>query len=87
MLSLMAGLTMMALRTTSVGYNVSSITDNGVANFTMNFTTAMPDANYAAVGSGRELLKWLPWAGNQAAGSVQMVLDADASHVAVAIFR
>ena len=68
-------------------YNVSSITDNGVANFTMNFTTAMPDANYAAVGSGRELLKWLPWAGNQAAGSVQMVLDADASHVAVAIFR
>jgi hypothetical protein len=68
-------------------FNVSSITDNGVANFTMNFTTAMPDANYAAVGSGRELLKWLPWAGNQAAGSVQMVLDADASHVAVAIFR
>jgi hypothetical protein len=30
--------------------NVSSITDNGTGNFTVNFTTAMPDANYAAHG-------------------------------------
>ena len=29
-------------------YNVSSITDNGVGAYTVNFTTAMPDANYAA---------------------------------------
>ena len=28
--------------------NVSSITDNGTGDFTINFTTAMPDANYAA---------------------------------------
>ncbi len=28
--------------------NVSSITDNGVGNYTANFTTNMPDANYAA---------------------------------------
>lgn len=28
--------------------NVSSITDNGVGDYTINFTTAMPDANYAA---------------------------------------
>jgi hypothetical protein len=28
-------------------YNVSSITDNGVGDYTVNFTTAMPDANYA----------------------------------------
>jgi hypothetical protein len=27
--------------------NVSSLTDNGVGNYTINFTTAMPDANYA----------------------------------------
>ena len=26
--------------------NVSSITDNGVGNYTVNFTTAMPDADY-----------------------------------------
>jgi len=29
--------------------NVSSITDNGVGDFTVNFTTAMPDANYAVI--------------------------------------
>ncbi len=29
--------------------NVSSITDNGVGDYTVNFTTAMPDANYATV--------------------------------------
>lgn len=29
--------------------NVSSITDNGVGDYTVNFTTAMPDANYSAV--------------------------------------
>jgi hypothetical protein len=28
-------------------YNVSSITDNGVGDYTVNFTTAMVDANYA----------------------------------------
>lgn len=31
--------------------NVSSITDNGVGDYTVNFTTAMPDANYAVDGS------------------------------------
>jgi hypothetical protein len=29
--------------------NVSSITDNGTGDYTVNFTTNMPDANYAAV--------------------------------------
>ncbi len=28
--------------------NVTSITDNGTGDYTVNFTTAMPDANYAA---------------------------------------
>ena len=32
--------------------NVSSITDNGTGDYTVNFTTAMPDANYAGVVSG-----------------------------------
>lgn len=31
--------------------NVSSITDNGTGDYTVNFTTAMPDANYATVGA------------------------------------
>ena len=31
--------------------NVSSITDNGTGDYTVNFTTAMPDANYNVCGS------------------------------------
>ena len=31
--------------------NVSSITDNGTGDYTVNFTTALTDANYATVGS------------------------------------
>ena len=31
--------------------NVSSITDNGTGNYTVNFTTAMPDVNYCTLGS------------------------------------
>lgn len=31
-------------------FNVSSITDNGTGDYTVNFTTAMPDANYAVSG-------------------------------------
>ena len=27
--------------------NISSVTDNGTGNYTINFTTAMPDADYA----------------------------------------
>ena len=34
--------------------NVSSITDNGTGDYTVNFTNAMPDANYSFSGSGRE---------------------------------
>lgn len=30
-------------------YNVSSITDNGTGDYTVNFTTALEDANYSAV--------------------------------------
>jgi hypothetical protein len=30
-------------------FNVSSITDIGTGNYTINFTTAMPNANYAVV--------------------------------------
>jgi hypothetical protein len=30
-------------------FNVTSITDNGTGDYTLNFTTAMPDANYSAV--------------------------------------
>ena len=31
--------------------NVTSITDNGTGDYTVNFTTAMPDANYSVAGT------------------------------------
>jgi hypothetical protein len=33
-------------------FNVSSITRTGTGDYTLNFTTAMPDANYCVAGSG-----------------------------------
>lgn len=35
--------------------NVSSITDNGTGDYTVNFTTAMPDANFAAAAYGHHI--------------------------------
>ena len=32
-------------------FNVSSITDNGTGDYTINFTTAMPDINFAVNGT------------------------------------
>ena len=32
-------------------YNVSSVTDNGTGDYTVNFTNAMSDANYSVSGS------------------------------------
>jgi hypothetical protein len=39
----------------SASGNVSSITDNSAGNYTVNFTTAMPDANYCVTGSAKYL--------------------------------
>jgi hypothetical protein len=37
--------------TVSASFNVSSITANATGDYTINFTTAMPDTNYASVGN------------------------------------
>ena len=37
--------------TLNASYNVSSITDHGNRDYTINFSTAMTDANYSIVGS------------------------------------
>jgi hypothetical protein len=34
-------------------FNVSSITDNGTGNYTVNFTNAMPDINYSISGAAK----------------------------------
>jgi hypothetical protein len=35
-------------------YNVSSITVNGTGDYTINFTNALPDANYCLVGTSKK---------------------------------
>jgi len=37
----------------SASFNVTSITDNGVGDYTVNMTNAMPDANYSALSTVR----------------------------------
>jgi hypothetical protein len=77
--------------------NVSSITDNGTGDYTVNFTTAMPDANFAAVATGQDFTEG--GSGNQAmttqaftASSVRVRQDGsdvlqDPFFVSVVIFR
>jgi len=40
-----------ATATITGSFNVGSITKNGTGDFTINFTTAMPDATYSLVGT------------------------------------
>jgi hypothetical protein len=39
--------------TIRASYNVSSITDNGTGDYTVNFTNTLPDANYAALATAQ----------------------------------
>jgi len=50
--------------------NVSSITDNGTGNYTINFTTAMPDDTYSVAG----------WACDNNSGGNQTIVSAFANH-------
>jgi hypothetical protein len=47
-------------------FNVSSITDNGTGDYTVNFTNAMPDANYSIVGLAQDSSTKMSIAGNAA---------------------
>lgn len=74
--------------------NVSSITKNSTGNYTVNFSPAMPDANYAAVVSANVLNSPTerPEIGGQTTGSVNVANRAGATFydptiVNVAIFR
>jgi hypothetical protein len=58
-------------------FNVSSITDNGTGTYTVNFTTAMPNANYSAIvtadaGSGFGNIAKIESAANQVTGSLRV---------------
>jgi len=81
--------------------NVTSITDNGTGDYTINFTTAMADANYCTVlGCIKETTQsQFEYVGTQATGSVQVLCFAhtsgessamvakDAATVYLSIFR
>jgi hypothetical protein len=71
--------------------NVSSITDNGTGDYTVNFTTAMPDANYAYSVAGNG---WWATGGTLTASSFRMstfsggtFANSDVAVIPVAIFR
>lgn len=76
--------------------NVTSITDNGTGSYTVNFTTAMPDRNYAVVqcaGNVSTNACYLTSFYTPATGSVRLLCRSDAATTIdadecnVAIFR
>jgi len=88
------GLGTVAIR---AAYNVASITDNGTADYTINFVTAMPDANYVTIGThNRDITGNYGYAFaapyNQAPTTTSVRVRpepaiADAEYISVAIFR
>jgi hypothetical protein len=80
-------------------FNVSSITDNGTGDYTVNFTTSMSDANYsvaatAGKGSGGTDPRIIAnGSSNPTTSAVRMIVQAtpgsasDVEYVSVAIFR
>ena len=78
----------------SQGGNVSTVGDNGTGDYTVNFSTAMPDVDYCAVTSGHENIgtytRDLVPAGNYGTTSVRVRVYGglyDISVANVAIFR
>jgi len=68
--------------------NVTSITDNGTGDYTVNFTTALPDANYSVVAAGAPTTtpttcqRWPATVGTLATSSVKILTPVDGSTAA-----
>jgi hypothetical protein len=83
--------------------NVSSITDNGTGNYTVNFTTALPDTNYAFLGTANGIAaNSIPCTvgqdsgGTKSTSALQILVSydnnvgialADVTQVSISIFR
>ena len=77
--------------------NVSSVTDNGIANYTVNFATNMPDINYCVTSHGGGGTSGIPIVGSST--TITLAVDsflvrtvnfntfADLGMVCVAVFR
>jgi hypothetical protein len=73
--------------------NVSSITDNGTGDYTLNFTTAMVDANYAPI-TASQYARVICSVGTLTTSGAQIrtydegaAVNYDANPILVAIFR
>ena len=73
--------------------NVSSITDNNVGQYTVNFTTSMPDTNYAVSASAEQLF-WSTAVGSSSYATSSVLIRVtgetayrDVSFIGVSIFR
>lgn len=85
--------------TISAGYNVSSVTRNGTGDYTVNFSSAMPDTNYTMLGgfgNGSGSLYGtvdFPYSQAPTTTTARLLLRnssnaaTDAAYVSVAIFR
>lgn len=84
--------------TKRASFNVSSVTDNGTGKYTINFATAMPDANYVythAYSSEVNVQHTIGFLSSQQAASLSLwhynVTDStkltDKAWVSVAVFR
>jgi hypothetical protein len=76
--------------------NVSSITDNGTGDYTVNFTTAMPDVNYAVqltfgsiAGGASDVIPIVNTPSSTSSVQVLVVQASyrDAAYVSVSVFR
>jgi len=84
--------------TISASFNVTSIADNNSGDYTINFTTAMPDADYAVVGTSNGIVNTTvvglqvsdsttPTASLVRINTQQGATRSDRARISVAIFR
>lgn len=79
-----------AVATIKAAFNVSSITDNGVGDYTINFANALPDANYSISGShsgGFGILVGLISPGWATGNSVPTLKTANAARIALTYYN
>ena len=74
-------------------FNVSSVTDNGTGDYTVNFTNALPDANYAVAAYTDQIAYHNPSTFIRTASAYQFVrlshdaVVADTAQAGLAVFR
>jgi hypothetical protein len=72
--------------------NVTSITDNGTGDYTVNFTTSMPDANYSASMNILDLAARVLWVNTLSTSGIRLICASLAQNpadnsIGVSIFR